>query len=468
MSKKNKEAKIKILGKEFEYVRIDDIKKNPVIFFEEHSVDLCIKAYEILKPKLIYINHIPCQFLTDSLFADLENIRIIATEEMELSPVNALNNLKSLSVTFYPGYEPKGSLDFSQFPQLETLRYTWSDDTKNLSALKNIKSIFIESYSKLDLKAFSSFKKLNTLEISQSQLESLEGIEENSNLNELKITNSSNINTLESLAKAKDMNLKTLEISSKNKIEGLENIAKVNKLRSLTLEGMPSIDCSFLEKNINLEHLKIKKVNEVHNASSLSKLSKLKSIEMLLIDFIENLNFISKLPDLESPDILPWYVNVKEGYLPLNRKLKSLNKLEKLFEWDDILNHLDEEGIALYKKHFGDSPLAFIKKSFKFHCYEDFSEPYTEENCTKIDHQIKKLIDRLIEHADKSTEEKLAFFEETANNLDKIDKELDLFSTGEREYLWDTLDEIAKASGIDVDSLEESDSKNTYFKWPVF
>jgi len=138
-----------------------------------------------------------------------------------------------------------------------------------------------------------------------------------------------------------------------------------------------------------------------------------------------------------------------------------------LFEWEHILNHLDEEGLALYKEHFGDSPLAFIKKQFKFHCYEDFSEPYTEENCNRIDTQIQNLIDRLIEHSDKSTEEKLAFFTETANNLDKIDEELDLFATGEREYLWDTLDEIATASGIDVDSLAESDSKNNYFKWPV-
>ncbi|APY10155.1 hypothetical protein BWZ22_02410 [Seonamhaeicola sp. S2-3] len=468
MPKKNNADKIKILGKEFEYVRIDDIKKNPVIFFEEHSVDLCIKAYEILKPKLIYIENIPCQFLSDPLFADLENIRVSASENMELTPLNALNNLKSLWVTFYPGYEPKGALDFSQFPQLETLRYSWSNETKNFSALKNIQSIFIEEYPQLDLKAFSEFDNLKALEISRSKLESLEGIEENSNLIELKITGSSNINTLESLAKASNMNLKVLEINSKNKINGLENIANLNKLQSLTLEGMPSIDCAQLEKNTSLEHLKLKKVKEVHNASSLSKLTKLTSIELLIIDFIENLNFISELPNIETLNILPWYVNSKDGYLPLTKKFKSLNKLETLFKWKDILNHLDEEGLALYKAYFGDSPLAFIKKRFKFHCYEDFSEPYTKKNCNKVDHQIQKLIDRLIEHSDKTSEEKLVFFQDTVNALDKIDEELNLFATGEREYLWDTLDEIAKESGIDVDALEESDSKNKNFNWPVF
>jgi len=313
MSKKNKQEKLKLSGAEFEYVRIDNIKENPIIFFEEHSVELCIKAYKILKPKLIYINNIPCQFLADPLFTDLENIRVSATENMELSSLNALNNLRSLEVSFYPGYEPKGGLDFSQFPQLETLRYSWSNDTLNLSALKNIKSIFIAEYPQLDLKAFSNFKNLNALEISRSKLESIEGIEGSMNLNVLKITGSSNVNTLKGLANAHDLNLKTLEINSKNKLEGLEHIVNLSQLQSLTLGGMPSIDCAHLEKNISLEHLSITKVNEVHNASSLSKLSNLRSIKMLSVDSIENLNFISELPNLEKPDILPWHVNVKEG-----------------------------------------------------------------------------------------------------------------------------------------------------------
>ncbi|MCK0159435.1 hypothetical protein [Allomuricauda sp. F6463D] len=468
MHKKNKEDIVEILGKKFEYVRIDNIKKNPVIFFEQHSVDLCIKAYEILKPKRIYISHIPFNFLTDPLFADLEDIDVSALEDTDISPLNALHNLKRLWFTYTPGYEPKGNLDFSSFPQLETLRFLWLNGTKNIAALKSIKSVFIENFPYPDLKKFSNTPHLSALEINLSKIESLDGVEKITKLKELKITGSSHIKSIDSLTQVSNKRLKKLEISSSNDFTGLEGLSNLTALQSLTFDGISHLDCATLEKNTALKNLSIKRVDKMTNQESLSKLTNLKSLEILYIGAIDNLNFLSDLPNLEKLQLLPWFVKVKKGYLPLIQKFRALNKLKTLFKWDEILDHLDEEGIKQYKEHFGDSPLEFIKKDFRFHCYEDYSEPYTEENCNKIDEEIRSLIDKLIKNADKTTAEKLAFFEETANALDKIDEQLELFATGEREYLWDTLDKIAEASGINVNSLKESDSENIYFKWPVF
>jgi len=466
MSKKNREEKIKVLGKEFEYVRIDDIKKNPVIFFEEHSVDLCIKAYEILKPKVIYIDFIPIDFLKDPLFANLESINVSADASTDITHLHSLKNLKNLWFNF--NLEPIGQLDFSQFPKLETLRYHWLEGSKNISKLTSLKSIYISGFPDLDLKLFKNMELLKSMEIYHSKIESLEGIENLSNLEELKITISSKIKTLKRLAQMSTKSLKTLEISSDHEIKGLEDISNLNTLQSLKLDFIETLDVSHLEKNTKLKELAIKSIKKVVNEESLSQLTKLRSLDFLSIGFIKSLNFLSDLPNLKKLNLPPSTANVKDGYLPLIQKYRSLNKLESLFNWDGIFDLLDEEGKNQYKAHFGDSPLDFIKKQFKFHCYEDFSEPYTEENCNRIDVEIRRLIDLLIENADKSTEEKLTYFEETANKLDKIDEELDFFATGEREYLWDTLDEIAETSGIDVDSLEESDSNNKYFKWPVF
>lgn len=468
MSKKNREEKIKLLGKEFEYVRIDDIKKNPIIFFEEHSVDLCIKAYGILKPKCIYINDVPFDFLKDPQFSELEEIHVSAAEGVDITPLHSLHHLKSLWVTFYAGYGPKGSLDFSHFPKLETLHCNWLDGSKNLAELKNVQSIFIADASLTDLKIFHGLENLKVLELARSTVESLEGLEGIVNLRELKITGSSNIKSFESLAQVSGTGLERLEITSKNNITALEHIGKLNKLRSLSLEGMQSIDCSAFENNTNLTQLSLKRIKKMTNEEGLSKLANLNSLRLMQIDHIDSLDFLTDLPKLKALNVLPWFIKVKDGYLPLIQKFRALNKLETLFEWDEILDHLDEEGKQQYKEHFGDSPLEFIKKEFTFHCYEDFSEPYTEENYNRVDVEIRRLIDRLIKNAGATTEEKLKYFEATVDNLDKIDEELNLFATGEREYLWDTLDEIAGASGIDVDSLEESDSKNKYFKWPVF
>ena len=465
MSKKNREEKIKILGKKFEYVRIDNIKKDPVIFFEEHSVNLAIEAYQILKPKRIYTTFIPIEFLNDPLFSDLENINVSAEVGTDITPLHSLKNLKSLWFTFNPGYEPANRIDFSQFPKLETLHYTWLEGSKNLSSLTNLKSIYISDFPGLDLKILKSLQNLNTIEIYHSKIESLEGIENLKNLKELKITISSNIKSLNQIS---NLRLKNLEICSTHEIKGLEEISNLNTLQSLKLDFIQTLDCSQLEKNTNLKDLSIRSINKVTNVGSLNQLAKLKSLDIRAIGFIENLNFLTDLPNLKELYLSPSSIKVKDGYLPLIQKYRSLNKLETLFDWDGIFDHLDEEGKKQYKEHFGDSPLDFIQKHFKFHCYEDFSEPYTEENCNRIDVEIRHLIDRLIENADKTTEEKLTFFEDTANALNKIDEELELFATGEREYLWDTLDEIAQTSGIDVNSLKESDSKNEYFKWPVF
>jgi len=467
MSKKNRADIVQRLGKEFEYVRIDNIKKDPVLFFEAHSVDLCIKAYEILRPKRIYINYIPCDFLRDPLFADLHEIRVSAEKGMDISPLHALTNLKSLWLTFNPGDEPDGSLDFSQFPNLTSLHYYWLKGSKNLTALQHIKSIFIEGYPQADLNTFTGLTCLNELELRQSSLKSLDGVATLPQLESLKILGSSHINSLEHLAATPCASLKQLELNTPHSICGLKHLENFEALQTLNLGGMPVVDCSDLEHVANLNHLGITHVKKVINPTSLSKLSELTSLKFQGIDALESLDFLTKLPKLTKLDLLPWFVTVNQGYLPLIQMFRSLNKLESLFKWDDILEHLDEEGKKAYREHLGDSPLEFIKREFKFHSYEDFSPPYTEENCAKVDEQIGRLIDTLIKHIDQSTQEKLKYFETTVNALDKIDNELNLFATGEREYLWDTLDRIAAASGIDVATLEESASKNNYFKWPV-
>lgn len=468
MSTKNREEKIKLLGKEFEYVRIDNIKKNPVIFFEEHSIDLAIKAYEILKPKLIYTSFVPINFLKEPLFADLEAINVSADASTDIDVLHSLKNLKSLSFYFNPGYDPEGHLDFSHFPKLESLRYAWLEGSTNLSALKNLKSIYISDYPGSDLNPLKGLQSLELLEIYNPKLESLQGIEHFKDLKELKITLSSEIKSTKSLARLSTKSLKTLEVSSTHEFKGLEDISHLTTLQKLKLDLIDTLDASHIEKNTQLKDLVIRRVNQVVNAGRLSQLNKLRSLDIRAIGTIDSLDFLIALPQLKKLNFPKRRFKVDEGYLPLIQKYRSLNKLKDLFDWDGIFDHLDEEGKKEYKEHFGDSPLDFIKKHFKFHCYEDYSEPYTEENCNRVDVEIRRLIDRLIENTDTTTEEKLTFFEETANALDKIDEELELFATGEREYLWDTLDEIAEKSGIDVGSLKESDSKNQYFKWPVF
>lgn len=72
------------------------------------------------------------------------------------------------------------------------------------------------------------------------------------------------------------------------------------------------------------------------NEEGLRKLVKLNSLRLMQIDRKDSLNFLTDLPNLEALNVLPWFINVKGGYLPLIQKFRALNKLESLFEWDEI------------------------------------------------------------------------------------------------------------------------------------
>jgi|GEM_PF-2986169 len=468
MSKKNKADIVEILGKEFEYVRIDNIKKNPVIFFEDYSVDLCIKAYEKLKPKRIYVDYIAFDFLNDPLFSDLEELRVYVDAGTDISPLNSLKNLKSLWLSFNPGYEPTGALDFAQLPMLEEIHVQWYKELKNLSACKSLKSIFMDAFPDKDLSLLKDLDKLQVLEIRNSKLERLDGIEKMNTLNSLKITGQSDLKTVESISQASLSKLKNVEISSRNDLKGLNYLSQLKALKSLLLDGMAHLDCTCLADIAKLKDLDLRRITKLINEVALGQLTELSSLNIQQVSELESLDFLAELPQLKKLDVSPWHVSVKNGYLPLVKKYRSLGQLETLFEWKPIIDHLDEAGKKQYQEYCGDSPLTWIKNEFKFHCYEDYSEPYTKENCHKVDVVIRSLIDQLIDNEDKSTQEKLTYFEAAADALDQIDEQLDLFATGEREYLWDTLDKMAEASGIDVDDLEESESENRFFKWPVF
>lgn len=468
MSKKNRADIVEILGKEFEYVRIDNIKKNPVIFFEDYSVDLCIKAYEKLKPKRIYIDYIAFDFLNDPLFSDLQEVRVYADAGTDIRPLNALKNLTSLWLSFNPGYEPTGTLDFARLPMLEDLHIQWYEDMQNLSVCNSTKSIYINDFPGSDLNLLKDLDSLQVLELYNSKLEALDGIEKMNKLISLKMTGQSNLKSVESFGKASLSKLKNVEISSQNDVKGLKYLSQLKALKSLVLDGMTHFDCAYLTGNERLRELDIRRVSKLSNEDELSQLTELSALNIQQVSGLESLDFLAEMPQLKKLDVSPWHVSVKKGFLPLVKKYRSLGKLETLFEWKPIIDHLDEDGKKQYLEYCGDSPLTFIKNEFKFHCYEDYSEPYTKENCHKVDVVIKSLVDQLIENEAKSTQEKLGYFEVAADVLDQIDEKLNLFATGEREYLWDTLDKIAEASGIDVDDLEESESENRFFKWPVF
>lgn len=309
----------------------------------------------------------------------------------------------------------------------------------DIEKLKKKSAIRITDYAEEHLQAFQDLPNLRKLEIDGSNLKSLDGIAALKNLSALKLIRCNHLESISGIESLADT-LDTLQITT-GSLTDFSPIGHLKNLRSLCLSNL---DC-------------------IESLSFLEALKQLEDLKLYAIKKCDSLRYINALVNLENIGVIPWYVSVDDkSFLPLTQQLVRIGKLDQIIEWEEVQDHLDEEGMKVYKAHFGGTELQFIKRQFKFHCYEDYSEPYTKENCDSVDGIVFKLIEKLEEHANKDETEKLEFFKEAVLALNQMDDDIDGFiSTGEREFLCDTFDEIAEAASLELGQSEG----NAISKW---
>ncbi|MES2544301.1 MAG: hypothetical protein V4548_05410 [Bacteroidota bacterium] len=168
--------------------------------------------------------------------------------------------------------------DFKKLPNLETLRYSWKKNSTNLSECKKLKELSLWSY-KPKNQSLTEFTKLNSLEelrIVQSNIKSINGIENLQNIKEMvfianKLLSFDDMNCIfpnvevlhiESCKEIKIEkiiklfpNVKDLNFFSSNEIESLriilDNLEKLEKLNVYNLKILESNNCFWKDyKNI--------------------------------------------------------------------------------------------------------------------------------------------------------------------------------------------------------------------------
>lgn len=298
---------------------------------------------------------------------------------------------------------------------------------------KNKKSVILTSYLEKDLTPLAALIKVEKLELSASNLQNLNGIENLIYLTDLKIKGVVNLTSL----------------------KAIKSIA--HQLTSLEIQSCKLHDFNILGDLIHLTTLSLSHIHHIESLSFMEELKKLKDLTLYHIGKCDSLNFLYKMNCIENIYITPWYCNVDDkSFLPLTKKLVTLGKLKQVIEWEDVHHHLDEEGMKIYNDYFNVPALQFIKREFSFHCYEDFSEPYTKENCDLVDATIYKLINDLEKNKKINKTQQLKYFKSTVLELNKLNNKIEgLISTGERELLCDTLDAIATAIHIDLKPFED-------------
>jgi hypothetical protein len=429
---------ITILGKKFEYVRIEDIKtEHPSIFIEDRNIDLCIQAIEKLDIRTVYLETTDFEYLSHPAFKNVTRLSVHGFN-IDASPIQQLKNLKHLSLSNY-NEEKNAHIDFGCFKNLTYLRCDMPNNYSNFSVLDQLEDLSITGFKETDLSVISKFTKLKKLELINPMVKSFKGIK---HIGQVKISEARNLETIEGIEDASDT-LTDLDIFFAPKLSNYSPIGRLKKLQKL----------------------RIRHAAQISDIESFSNLKQLRELTLQTSGKAGSLYFLDELHKLKSVSVDASNIKTEEKALkPYIQKLQHLNDLEKVITWDGIYGYLNETGKKYYTDYFEAlqkrgkiTELQAIRNDFQFYQEGGFYEEmgYKKKDCALIDTIIFNLIEKLENNKDATEKQKLTYFKSYVLAINKVDDKLQFIETGEREYLCDTLDDIATAAGIDVAAYDD-------------
>lgn len=189
------------------------------------------------------------EFLVDCSF--IEKLSITSSSILDYSGLKHLNNLQSLSIE-----EPKGEVDLSTITSLEELSTEFSKNVIGLDMLNKLKTLKLWKYNpkSKSLKELSSITSLEELQISQSNIRSLEGCENFANLKKFELNYLAKLEYIDEIEKNADT-LISLRFDYCKKIKNHDYVSCLRKLNLLAFDNcgeIPSI--GFIRQMPNLEN----------------------------------------------------------------------------------------------------------------------------------------------------------------------------------------------------------------------
>ena len=232
----------------------------PVLARSLKSLDEHIRYIQDNQIEKAYVVAEDISFLREC--PSLKSLRIIpaySASTFDYAPLYDMPNLEELSCqTIYGAKDAlKTNIDYSRFAHLQKLIAFGAKGHSNLVSVKGLRTLYLgqgQPVSKT-LKAFD-FSELKELDICQSPIHSLDGIETAHHLQKLCL---SYCRSLENLAALADIGetLTSLEIESCGKIKDFSWLQRLPNLENLVLFGSNSIsDLSFLKNMKKLKSLR--------------------------------------------------------------------------------------------------------------------------------------------------------------------------------------------------------------------
>lgn len=223
------------LEEHIEYIRKNNVKKAIVVAENIQFLTQC--------PSLEYLMVLPA----------------ITANEFDYSPIYAMPNIKWLQCeTIYGENEDKVStIDYSHFQGLKRLGVSGGKGHLNVHAAKEVVSLFFD-FGFPNAKTLTGFipgEALENFSISQSPIQSLEGIEVASQLRRLELAYNRRLMDISALRHLGET-LRYLEIDTCGKIRDFSVLKELHNLEFLILKGSNILpDLSFLKEMSKLKIL---------------------------------------------------------------------------------------------------------------------------------------------------------------------------------------------------------------------
>ena len=226
------------------------------IFIQSNNIKKCIaymKDYAlesvIINSKLQNLN-----FLRENTFITRVEIE---TNIADCSALNFLHNLKTLMI-----HKSDKVVDFSNFPQLESLNLTWNENFINIEQCSSLRELTLWEYPKENLQFLESFPELEELSLYDSKIHNLTGIEHCKKLSSITFRQNQYLESIDFLETTSET-LTELVIEGSKKLSNYNPIGELINLKDLYLlkcgatqnvkfvENLNILDCGSFDIDIS-------------------------------------------------------------------------------------------------------------------------------------------------------------------------------------------------------------------------
>lgn len=349
--------------------------------------------------------------------SECPSIEALILEGSSVKNFDGAYHLKALKALIINDVSPTLTIDYSQLTTLEEIYGSLPDKALAVESLVNLKKMMIRGYKSKEenLEEFTDLKALEHLELMNSNIISLDGIQGLKKLNHLGLFRMKTLNDIEAIQHLSD-NLTKLQIEFTKNIQDFSPIGKVQSLEYLSLNACGDIPSIGFTKHLpNLKTLNF--VDSTIVDGDVSSCIRLENVY-----FTEEKHYSHRLKEVTSLHDRPSYI---ESFIQKDNESvqQNTNQEEQSLPTQEWRARMD-----------------------------DGDDQFTEENIAATEAVLQMYVDGLTHIQEPTDDELIGKVKEVVLQLNDMNEEYDFFiETLEREELHDFIMGKAHLAGLKTD-----------------